>query len=442
MFSVGSCFESIFDVEGFGIQSAVFFATLLSMACRLQRRKVMRFMQRDRHLRLGFTVLEITVVLCTIVILISLLLPAIQQAREQARRHQCQQNLAQIGIALRSYHDAHRYLPPGVVNPTGPVVSRSHEANMFDGMLSSMGGYGGGSYGYGMGFGADYGDGDANDYDGGQDASGDLSGDANDSEERQAESASEKAAKDEDTKRFNELRSEYLVSWIAQILPQLDRQATYRRIDFQTPQLSFVRKRRKEQWYQQLQDWNTLNEASVPWFPEPEPSDLPFLHCPSRVSSGLGDALVETHYSGCYSSKAVPIDSDNDGMLYLNSSESMDAVPDGASSTILVGESSGGIFRSYYYGDHSSLRATERVALESSLDRYADYGQRNSGSIVDNVDMTKDPTSMGFSAMHNVVSMFLFADGSVRPISTMIDAEIFASLGSRKDGSLLSSDQF
>ena len=120
----------------------------------------------------------------------------------------------------------------------------------------------------------------------------------------------------------------------------------------------------------------------------------------------------------------------------------MDAVPDGASSTILVGESSGGIFRSYYYGDHSSLRATERNAFYSSVDRYADFSRRNGGSNVAGIDMTKDPTSMGFSALHNVVAMFLFADGSVRPISTMIDAEVFAKLGSRNDGSLVSSDRF
>lgn len=395
----------------------------------------MRFPQRHRIRRPAFTVLEITVVLCTIVILISLLLPAIQQAREQARRHQCQQNMAQIGIALRSYHDAHRYLPSGVVNSTGPIVSRTHEANMFGGgMFSSMGGDGMGDYGYGT---------SAGEYDAGDNRDDeDPNGDSLDSDLGREESASEKAAREEETKQFNEIRSEYLVSWIAQILPQLDRQATYRQIDFQIPQLSFVPREGKERWEKQFQNWTTLSDAAVPWFPSPQPTNIPFLHCPSRVSAGIGDSLVATHYSGCYSSVPVPIDTNNDGLLYLNSSESMDDVPDGASTTILVGESEDGVFRSYYYGDHSSLRATVSVALQCSTDRYADYSRRGGGLGSDDIDLTKDPMSLGFSATHNVVTQFLFADGAVQSISTMIDAEVFARLGSRNDGSPVSTDRF
>lgn len=387
----------------------------------------MRFLPRHRTRRPAFTVLEITVVLCTIVILISLLLPAIQQAREQARRHQCLQNLAQMGIALRAYHDAHRCLPSGVVNSTGPVVSRTHGDNMFGGGQSfSMGGYGDGDYGMG---GDAYGDGAP--LDGPMDSAG-----------NRVESPSQKAAREKELKKFDEIRSEYLLSWIAQILPQLDRQTTYRQIDFQTPQLSFVSKKQKKQWEKQYQSWTTVGNAAVPWFPTPEPTDLPLLHCPSRVSGGVGDALVATHYAGCYSSKAVPIDTNNDGLLYLNSSESLEDIPDGASTTILVGEAADGLFRSYYYGDHSSLRATEQAALLSKMDRYVNYGQRRGGLAGDEIDLTKDPMSMGFSAPHNVVTQFLFADGAAQSISTMIDAEVFAKLGSRNDGTPVSTHSF
>jgi prepilin-type N-terminal cleavage/methylation domain-containing protein len=80
--------------------------------------------------RRGFTLIELLVVIAIIAILVALLLPAVQQAREAARRAQCKSNLKQWGLAFHNYHDIHSTLPQGAMTDVGGTVENRFPWNI------------------------------------------------------------------------------------------------------------------------------------------------------------------------------------------------------------------------------------------------------------------------------------------------------------------------
>ena len=297
----------------------------------------------------GFTLIELLVVIAIISILIALLLPAVQSAREAARRTQCKNNLMQLGLALQNYEMAHEVLPPGTVNLTGPIKQPTLAQ-----LVEAAGGTG----------------------------------------------TSAGAAPSTLT--------DYQFGWIVQILPFIERRNIYNHFNF----MDSV--------------YDATNSAA-------SSQSISVLHCPSDRS---GAANNQSSYAGCHNDVEAPIDVDNNGVLYLNSAVTFDAILDGSSNTIFAGEK---LFTdddlSYASGTRSTLRNTGTLINSTALG-----GASGALSIaLANPGAEFESTRVGgFSSRHAGGAYFVFGDSSVRFVSENINAKTLQFLANRADGEMVS----
>lgn len=265
----------------------------------------------------AFTLIELLVVVAIIAMLVGILLPAVIQARDAARRLKCSNNLRQIGLALRNYESAHECLPPGSVDPNRPIKSEDKG---------------------------------------------------------------------------------YHVGWIVQILPQLDQQNASAAYDFSVG----------------IYDQKNTRAAGA---------FLDVLRCPLTGSMA---------YSACHHDVEAPIDIDNHGVMFLNSSIRRADIHDGVSNTIFVGESG-----AYGLGWASGTRATLRNTGTPINGRIGPPGL---------ADPLAPPAGMnllevgGFGSGHRGGAYFVFGNGAVRFLNDWIAPKLFRQLGNRADGELPAGD--
>jgi len=348
-----------------------------------------------RRIRQGFTLIELLVVIAIIALLAALLLPAVQRAREAARRTQCLNNLKQLTLACQNYHDTHKCFPSGDIDmgfPTTPFADPYDVSQYITFPQSAQ-----------IGLQQRY------------DINGNLILPA-----------------------ANLTLYSWVIappwSWHSFILPQIEQSTIGVRFDLykndvinltamQIPVPIFI-----------------CPSALLPSNRPPVVSSTPSPTVPNgeNPASITGGGYAYTTYRGVMgaqpvndpASNAADTDWMQNGVLYPNSAVKISDITDGTSNTLLIGDSRYGL-----WGDGSSCCARFRNDRQTptDFDNFWFWTQQ---------PPVQTPTIQYFSfgSLHDDSVIFALCDGSSRPIAKSIDKGLIRKLATRAEGTPIDSD--
>jgi prepilin-type N-terminal cleavage/methylation domain-containing protein/prepilin-type processing-associated H-X9-DG protein len=294
--------------------------------------------------RSAFTLIELLVVIAIIAVLIALLLPAVQQAREAARRTQCKNNLRQIGLALQNYHDTAKMFPPGYV-----------------------------TYVFGTSTDSDPG-----------------------------------------------------WSWAAMILPQIDQAVLYQQINFNLPVENSANATATSHYVSAFTCASDIfNTGPFSIYSDTAGTVLLMQGPPSSYAGSVGD------HNSKVKNNAVPATGSTttwDGVLFPNSNVGIAAILDGTSNTIIAGERAWANVQATWVGapNGAIFRAGSRNAFYPTTTTAAAIGPLyHANTINSNSSANFDENS----SLHPGGAHFLFCDGSVRFLQSILASDPSPTVG-------------
>jgi prepilin-type N-terminal cleavage/methylation domain-containing protein len=353
-----------------------------------------------RRGRSAFTLIELLVVIAIIAALAAILLPAVQRAREAARRTQCINNLKQLALACQNYHDTHKCFPSGDIDLGFPNDSYADPQNVAQSIILPTGAQ--------LGMQTRY------------DPNGNLV----------------------TTPGNLTLYSWYVAapwSWHAFILPQIEQSAIGVRFDLmkndvinlnamQIPVPIFVCPSA------------VLPSSRPPAYSSGAITTSPTVPSGENISSVNQGSYGYSNYRGVMGAQPLSdpaSDSGNadwmqNGVLFPNSAIKISDITDGTSNTLMIGDSRYGI-----WGDGASCCARFRTdrSTPTDFDAYWFWYGPNRELV-----QQPGPQYFSFGSLHEDVVPFALCDGSIRLIAKSIDKTLIRKLATRAEGVPIDSD--
>ncbi len=338
----------------------------------------------------GFTLIELLVVIAIIGLLVSMLMPAVQRAREAARRSSCINNMRQLGLASHNYLDSHRVFPPGWAEDPGRPICEMNVAPFNEPLTFNV---------------------------------------TNDGNVPRPIVPPSQAVIQQSGGggTYQVVIQDWALgphwSWHAMILSQMDQK---------TIGINFAQQKNDPHNWQMLQiPIPTYVCASSPSFSSQRPGNLGYSTYRGIIGANPA-TLVNTQdpTTGLPPMTTNPV---YNGMFYANSAISDRDVSDGMSNTLMFCESLFG-----FWGDHYSCCARVREDLHPAGGVFDKYWSADITT-----GCSQPPANVhlfGFGSYHGDVSNFTLADGSTRSVSKIMDISLLKALCTRAGNEPISAE--